>query len=389
VRPQYGESGLWTAQYASLRDALGNERTPDYAALLRLGIPVEFNVTGTSDTNPPECLSFSFSPDSVDTSSTNRIQFTTRLKDDLSGIAPDTGSYDFFSYTRAEFRSPSGLQGFSVIFYSTGRISGDALDGVYTNSVLLPEFREPGLWTLESISAHDAAGNQASWSGAKLLALGFPTSLTITGMGDTNAPLLAGFSLTPTNLNTTHSGQSVLVTVQVTDDLSGFGIPPPFTAGSSGGASAVFTSPSGRQSAGVGLGPSFPSSGVVLETGFTNSMNLPRYSEPGLWLLRYVAITDKAGNHRQLDLATVRNLGLPYSFMVEEFPLLNITLSESTAIVSWPAYASGFVLQTSASCSAAAVWGDVLFAPIQIGEEKIIASPLSAGQRFYRLVKRP
>jgi hypothetical protein len=206
---------------------------------------------------------------------------------------------------------------------------------------------------------------------------------------DITPPQLVSLSLSTTNLEVSESNQTIQVTARITDDLSGFGIPPPFTAGSGGGASAVFTSPSGRQSASVGLGPSFPSSGVVLETGFTNSMNLPRYSEPGLWLLRYVAITDKAGNHRQLDLATIRNLGLPYSFMVEEFPLLNIALSESTAIVSWPAYASAFVLQTSASCSAAAVWGDVFSAPIQIGEEKIIASPLSAGQRFYRLIKRP
>lgn len=389
VLPRYGESGVWTLQHASVRDAAGNQSALDYAALLRLGILVEFNVTGTSDTNPPECLSFSFSPDLVDSVNSNRIQFTVRLKDDLSGIAPETGSYDFFSYSRAEFRSPSGLQGFSVIFYSSSRNSGDALDGVYTNSVLLLEFREPGVWTLEGVSAHDAAGNQASWAGAKLLALGFPTSLTITGMGDTNPPLLAGFSLTPTNVNTTHSGQSIAVMAQVTDDLSGFGIPSPFTGGGIGGVSAEFTSPSGNQSTSVGLGPSFPASGVTLDASFTNSVSLPRYSEPGLWLLRYLAVVDKAGNYRQLDLAAVRNLGLPYSFTVEEFPRLEISRSEGTAIVSWPAYAGGFKLQTCGSLSEAADWSDVLAAPVQIGERLVLASSLAVEQRFYRLIKRP
>lgn len=389
VLPRYSESGLWTAQYANLRDAVGNARTLDYATFVRLGIPAEFNVTGTSDTTPPGFISFSFSPDSIDTSSSNRIQFTARLKDDLSGIAPDTGSWDFFADSRAEFRSPSGRQGFSVTFRSSGRISGDAQDGVYTNSTLLPEFSEPGEWTLESLSARDAAGNQATMSSGRLLALGFPRSLTVTGVGDTNAPHLAGFTLAPTNINTTHSAQSILVTAHVTDDLGGFGIPSPFTGGGIGGVSAVFTSPSGRQSAGIGLGPQFPISGVVLATAFTNTMILPRYSETGLWLLQDMAVFDRAGNQHQLDLAAVRNLGLAFSFTVEEFPRLQITLSEGTAIISWPAHASDFTLQTSGSCSESAVWGDVLSPPLQIGEERVLASPLPPGQRFYRLIKRP
>lgn len=392
VLPRYSESGLWTAQYASLRDAVGNERTLDYAAFVRLGIPAELNVTGNSDTSPPSFISLSFSPDSVDTSSSNRVQFTARLQDDLSGIAPDTGNYDRFSHTRAEFRSPSGRQGFSVIFFSSGRISGDAQDGVYTNSVLLPEPREPGVWTLESLSVRDAAGNQATLSGGQLLALGFPMNLTVTGESQTNdstAPFLAGLSLTPTNINTTHSAQSILVTAHVTDDLSGFGIPLPFTTGGSGGVSAIFSSPSGHQSTNVRLGPRLPASAAVLDTVFTNTMALPRYSEPGLWLLQYLVIVDKAGNQRQLDLAAVRSLGLPHSFIVEEFPSLKIILSESTAIVSWPASAEGFTIQSSSSAADVAAWSDVLSLPLRIGDQQVIAAPLSPDQRYYRLIKRP
>lgn len=126
---------------------------------------------------------------------------------------------------------------------------------------------------------------------------------------------------------------------------------------------------------------------MLLDSTLTNTLTIPRYSEPGLWLLRGVVIMDNAGNQRPLDLAAVRALGLPVSFTVEEFPPLRLAISGGIAYVSWPTNAIGFKLQTSANCSNPATWSDVSAHPLEFGEKMVLASPVEAGPRFYRLIK--
>jgi hypothetical protein len=388
--PRYSESGWWTLQRVDLLDAARNSRSLDFSDLYRLGIYTDFLVSGTSDTNPPQFLSLGFSPDAIDAGDSNRlIQFTARLRDDLSGIGgalPD----GYSTAGRAHFRSPSGNQGFSVSFSNLGRSSGDAHDGIYTNAIVLPQFCEAGNWTLDSLYAADAAGNQQQVYGGKLLALGFPMTLQVTGAGDTNAPALTSFNFWPTNINTSLSYQAIQFSVHVLDDLAGFGtLLSYFNTVGPGGVSATFASPTGRQSASIGLGPQFPTSAVTLEASFTNTLPLPRYSEPGLWLLRGLTVMDNAGNRRDLDLAAAQSLGLQYSFVVEEFPRLTVNLLNETVIISWPKTATGFRLQSSTTSSEMAAWSDVPQTPLQFEEIEFLAFPRTTEPSFYRLIKRP
>ncbi len=356
-----------------------------------IGVSAQFNVTGLSDSMPPEVVSFSFSPDTVDAGSSNRqISIAVRLRDDRSGLA-DAG-YDqygrplYYTCAYGAFRSPSGRQVLPIGFGVYHRTNGDSLDGTYTNGADLLQFCEPGIWSLDYFYAVDAVGNRALFYNGQLLARGFPVNLTGTGLGDTNTPLLTGFSLAPTNINTTYSPQSIQVTAHVTDDLSGFGFLPS-NGGRAGFVSANFVSPSGRQLSGLTLQPPFQTPVVLLDSTLTNTLTLPRYSEPGLWLLRSVVIMDNAVNQRPLDLAAVRALGLPVSFTVEEFPPLRLAISGGIAYVSRPANAIGFKLQTSADCSNPAAWSDVSARPLEFGEEIVLASPVEAGPRLYRLIK--
>jgi hypothetical protein len=67
-------------------------------------------------------------------------------------------------------------------------------------------------------------------------------------------------------------------------------------------------------------------------------------------------------------------------------PLLRITLTPqlSTIILSWPASATGFVLQENASLTTTN-WTAVATEPVVVGEEQRVTISPPAGKSFYRL----
>jgi len=109
----------------------------------------------SEDTEPPDILSFDFDPRAINTSTLSQeITFTTRLTDDLSGL----------DRAQARFESPSESQSVSVSFTSSDRISGNELDGVYSDSMTLPQYSEPGTWELDYVSLYDEVGNRKQLS---------------------------------------------------------------------------------------------------------------------------------------------------------------------------------------------------------------------------------
>jgi len=67
-------------------------------------------------------------------------------------------------------------------------------------------------------------------------------------------------------------------------------------------------------------------------------------------------------------------------------PSLGIVGSASSIIVSWPASATGFTLQTTASLPAA-VWSRVSASPVVQGGFNKVTVPISGAAGFYRLSK--
>jgi hypothetical protein len=57
-------------------------------------------------------------------------------------------------------------------------------------------------------------------------------------------------------------------------------------------------------------------------------------------------------------------------------------------VISWPASASNFVLQSSSMLSMAENWTDVPEIPRIIGAEATVSQPTSERQRFFRLLRR-
>jgi hypothetical protein len=69
-------------------------------------------------------------------------------------------------------------------------------------------------------------------------------------------------------------------------------------------------------------------------------------------------------------------------------PRLQIVPSGSSVMISWPASASNFVLQSSSALASEAGWTNVLEPHQIIGAQATISQPISERQRFFRLSRR-
>ena len=121
------------------------------------GFPVELQQVGVGDSTPPVLQDFSFSPVSVDTSSSPAdVTLKARITDNEAGVADSSYSS---SQTQVRFRSPSG-QFVDAIFLSDQQlVSGTRLDGRYESKITLPASSEQGTWQIEYFLLVDQAGN--------------------------------------------------------------------------------------------------------------------------------------------------------------------------------------------------------------------------------------
>ena len=109
-------------------------------------------------------------PGAIDTTSGDaQVDVTLEVTDDLSG----------FSSATLQLRSPSGSQSESVFFNSFDLDSGDALNGIYTDSLNFDQFKEGGLWEPFFLNLYDDVGNLANFSGTDLDNLGFNLSVAV------------------------------------------------------------------------------------------------------------------------------------------------------------------------------------------------------------------
>jgi hypothetical protein len=285
--PAFSEPGVWVLS-ANLYDAVGNSRALSAAQLQALGIATTLTVTGTGDTSAPDLAAFTSTPASISTATgAATVSWTARVTDVGSGLSQAT----------FRFTSPSGTQTRSSTAFSSSRTSGTATDGTYAESFTFPQFSEPGTWVL-SANLYDAVGNSRAYSAAQLQALGFATSLTVTGSGDTQSPALVSFTFTPSLISTSSSSAMVTWTARLTDVGSGLTQ-----------ATFRFTSPSGSQTRSSTAFSSSRVSGTALDGTYSETFTFPTLSEPGTWQLS-ANLYDAVGNSRSLSAAQLQALGV-------------------------------------------------------------------------------
>jgi hypothetical protein len=257
--------------------------------LLSLAVAAALPALG-QDTQPPVLVSFTFSPTAVNTTTNSAtVNVTAQVTDNLSGVQ------EVFTY----FNSPSGNQ------YARANLSlssGNDLNGTWTGTATIQAFSEPGTWTVSYVYVGDNVGNYQEYYTAQLQALGFPTSLQVTSVQDTQPPTLTTFTFSPIAVNTTTNPATINVTAQVADNLSG--VQEVFT---------YFNSPSGNQYARANLSLA---SGTDLNGTWTGIATIQAFSEPGTWTVSYVYVGDNVGNYQEYYTAQLQALGFPINLQV-------------------------------------------------------------------------
>ncbi len=263
-----------------------------------------------SDTTPPVLVAFDFSPKSINvTAGPQSVTVTMRVTDNLSGVT------ELGEPVAVWFYSPSRGQSQPMFGWQFTRISGGPLDGTWRGSVEIPRYCESGNWTLDSVVVRDAAGNRLYLSTANLRALGFPTDLAVTSNPDTSAPVLTGISMSPAAIDVSAGPRTITVRLTVTDNLSGANlrISPWVWV-------TIFRSPSGKQESFVRELDFTLVSGTGLSGTWEATARFPQFSEPGTWVISFIAVTDNVRNSRWYGTNTLRSMGLMTDLSVTSSP---------------------------------------------------------------------
>ena len=260
-------------------------------------------VHAQSDTTAPVVQTLTFAPTTIDTRTSDQtVTVTTRVTDALSGV----------QHACFNFSSPSNQQYQGTCVYDDPdyRLSGDELDGTYSNGITFPQFAEGGTWHLYSVYVVDDVGNQRGYDEAALVAAGFNTTLEVTSAQDTAAPVLQHFSFAPGKLDTSNGDQTVTVTVAVTDNLSGMQY-----------GCVSFRSPSGQQNRNTCVYDPFNLvSGDEINGSWAADVNFPQFSEAGTWHVDSLYVVDDVGNQQFYDEDDLQGREITTLLEVASFP---------------------------------------------------------------------
>ena len=119
---------------------------------------------------------------------------------------------------------------------------------------------------------------------------------------DTTPPKLLSLSISPNTVNVTSGPQSVTITMEVTDDLSGAQQVYGFFRSPSNGQSQYFYA--------------HLVSGTSLDGIWQGTITLPQYSEAGNWTISYLYLIDKDTNTQYLQSSDLQALGFPTTITV-------------------------------------------------------------------------
>ncbi len=293
VIPRYIETGQWRLQFLSISDMAGNTATYVRDQLAAMGFPTTLTLTGTSDTAPPALVSYSFSPSTVNLSGAPvTVTGTIAATDNLSGLY----------FANIAFYSPSGQQRVDCYAVPGDPPSGTPLNGSYSCSGQFTPGMETGSWRVQFVELRDRVGNTQYITTQTLTGMGLPTTLTVTAVSDTAPPSLSALTLSPLSFNTASGAAPVTGTVTASD--AGTGVRQAVVA---------LFSPSGQQR--VDCVTAVMPAGTASATMPCNGL-FPQYSESGAWEVRFVEVSDHAGNTATVQKAALAQMGAPVAVNV-------------------------------------------------------------------------
>lgn len=291
--PRYTETGQWRLQFLTITDKAGNAATYTKDQLAAMGFPTALNLTGSSDTAAPSLVSYSFSPPSI-TLAGSPVTLTGSIAatDDLSGL--------YLAYIA--FYSPSGQQRVDCYPQPGPPGSGTPLNGTYACTGVFTPGMETGSWRVQFVELRDVVGNARYYSTQDLTAMGLATSLQVNASSDTTAPVLNGLSLAPLSVNTASGPAGISGVITASDPGTGLRQ-----------AAAAMFSPTGQQRVDCVTAVMPPG---TASAALPCSGTFPQNSESGAWEVRFVEISDHAGNSATILKAALAQMGAPVTVQV-------------------------------------------------------------------------
>jgi hypothetical protein len=278
----------------------------------------DFSVTssGVIDLAAPSLAPFgsegalSLSATSVDTSTASQsIDATLGIQDDLSGFGQ--GGIAWSNGDRTVWTCIS-KQTFLFGGGECKRVSGDELNGTYTSPVIFSAFSRPGVYRFTSVTLTDNSGNQVIYydpanvttpspGAIDITTIGYQSGsfdITVTGAGDSVAPWIAAFgtpgalALSTNSINTSTGAQTVTLTLDVQDDLSGFDSG---TIQWANGDITIFSCVA-QQTYLYGGGVCTRTSGDESSGTYSSPIRFPANGRSGTYRFMSLTLTDRSGN---------------------------------------------------------------------------------------------
>lgn len=258
-----------------------------------------------SDTQAPQLVSLTFSPITIDTSSSSAsVTATATLTDNAS--LPDGGHLNI----EIRMTGQDGSQFLDFTGYSGAELAGGtALQRTFEMVATFPQGSAPGSWQVSYVRLADKVGNSRWFDSSQLAASGFPYEITnAAASGDLSPPELLSLSFSPSFVDTSTSARSVTATIELADNSA---LPA-----------------DGYMNAEIRLAPTGSSQFVdfAFYTGqedlgsttthrtFTKTSSLPAGSKAGTWEISYLSVRDLVGNGRFYNATELATAGFPTAF---------------------------------------------------------------------------
>lgn len=277
------------------------------------------------DTTPPNLTAFSFSPSSVNTTtSAQNVTCNMTLADSPAGVFGASCSFQFIDlFTGA------------VQVQTCSASSGSG--GVYSCTVTLPRYAAAGTWKA-LVAAFDAVGNQRGWTDTDLLLLGFPTNLVVTSDSDIVDPSITALSFTPTAIDVSTGAKTVTCTMTMTDAKSGVDT-----------ARCFFNAPGASSQQNAGCSSNVLKSGTRQNGVFECTVSVPQYADQGTWTASVSAV-DLVGNSASFDTPFLQSRGFPVNLAVTSVPE-DVTGPTQTSFDFTPKTANAAAGPTTITCN--------------------------------------
>lgn len=258
------------------------------------------------DITPPELVSLSLEPKTIDTTNGSaQVTLTVRIIDNQDGVGAcvNTGWPMGCNWSTSFMIKPDNVDQQRLFFGPTFQlVSGDAFDGIYTATVTFPQYSASGKWSVYQAQIADKSGNfrQLTKSDIKTK-FGADASINnIATVEDITPPELVSLSLDKHQVDTTNADQQVTLSAHIIDDQVGACVNIGGNMDCNWNTSFILISDNN----GTQLFFSQPFqliSGNAMDGVYTATVTIPQGSANGNWSIGNSQLADKIGNFRQLS----------------------------------------------------------------------------------------